>query len=149
MLDTQDMHLRALVSHTSVTSMVVPSRRAWWSCRSLVAPERLSNLFRRHASAGDGATAGHGLGLALSKGLVEAHGGRIRLESAGPGCGATFTFTVPVARASGVAAAGNATGPPPEADRHGPLPILVVNDDPKMLRFVSATWCCPMSTASR
>ena len=69
-----------------------------------VAPERLPNLFRRHAGDGQGATAGYGLGLAICKGLVEAHGGRIRAESAGAGRGATFTFTIPVAGEPGAAA---------------------------------------------
>ncbi len=38
---------------------------------------------------------GNGLGLAICRGIVEAHGGRIRAESAGEGLGARFTFTVP------------------------------------------------------
>lgn len=101
-----------------------------------VAPERLPHLFRRHAGAGEGATAGHGLGLAISKGLVEAHGGRIRAESAGPGRGTTFTFTVPVAGEPGATAAGHGAGPPPSADRDTPPRVLVVDDDPRMLRFV-------------
>lgn len=45
-----------------------------------------------HAEGGAGA----GLGLAISKGIVAAHGGRLWAESE-PGAGATFYFTVPVA----------------------------------------------------
>ena len=40
-----------------------------------VAPELLPHLFSKHSGDRPGATAGHGLGIAISKGLVEAHGG--------------------------------------------------------------------------
>ena len=100
-----------------------------------VAPERLPHLFRKHVGAREGGTGGHGLGLAICKGLVEAHGGRIRADSDGPGRGVTFTFTIPVAGEPGAAAPGDAAGLPPAPDRNEPPRILVVDDDPRMLRF--------------
>ena len=60
-----------------------------------VPPDRLPLLFREPAVGRDGR--GHGLGLLICRGLVEAHGGRIRAESGGAGRGTRVTFTLPVA----------------------------------------------------
>ena len=107
-----------------------------------VAPERLAHLFRKHAglAGGDreGALGAAGLGLAICKGLVEAHGGRIRAASGGTGQGTEVTFTLPVAKVAGEGAAAGLAPAGPPAPRDGPerIPILVVDDDPKTLRYV-------------
>ncbi len=105
-----------------------------------VPSELLPHLFRKHArvASGDRGIAGSGLGLAICKGLVEAHGGRIRAESGGPGLGARFTFTIPVAEDAGNGAAAGvarSTTRPTRVGRERTL-ILVVDDDPHTLHYV-------------
>ena len=102
-----------------------------------VEPERLPRLFRKHAGHGDGEgpLGAAGLGLAICKGLVEAHGGRIRAASGGLGQGTQITFTLPVV---GDDAAANLAPvhPMAVAQVHERLPVLVVDDDPRTLRYV-------------
>ena len=101
-----------------------------------IAPERLRHLFRKYPAPGDREDGlGGGLGLAICKGLVEAHGGRIRAESGGVGLGARFTFTLPVA-ATAVAVPGRPDRPGAQTEA---APILVVDDDPETLRHVRDT----------
>ena len=61
-----------------------------------IAPEHLPHVFDRFWRADRGARAGAGLGLAIAKGIVETHGGRIWVEST-PGETTTFHFSVPAA----------------------------------------------------
>jgi signal transduction histidine kinase len=63
-----------------------------------IAREDLDRIFRRFEQAGS--TRGHGglgLGLYIVRGIVEAHGGTIRVDSE-PEMGSTFTIELPVSR---------------------------------------------------
>jgi len=66
-----------------------------------IPPEQLPLLFQRFYRPKEAGKRpeGLGLGLYITKGLVEAHGGHIRVASE-PGKGSTFSFTLPVASAS-------------------------------------------------
>jgi signal transduction histidine kinase len=59
-----------------------------------IPPEQLPHVFGRFWQADTSDRRGLGLGLAIAKGLVEAHGGHIWLEST-PGAGTTVSFTLP------------------------------------------------------
>ncbi|MDE0579289.1 MAG: response regulator [bacterium] len=103
-----------------------------------VLPHLFRKFFRPQDAGGGTGDDGSGLGLAICKGIVEAHGGRIWAHSDGPGRGARFTFTMPVAEAP----ATGATLPPfarPDsaglADS-GREPVLAVDDDPHALSYI-------------
>ena len=131
--ESSPIHVSAVRDGTSVAVSVTDQGRG-------VPPDRLPHLFRKHAETAGGAQTGQrgfGLGLLICRGLVEAHGGRIWAESAGVGRGTRITFTVPVAEGiSGTAAAsGNGRQRPPDRPGSQRPQILVVDDDPQMLRY--------------
>jgi CheY-like chemotaxis protein len=94
-----------------------------------IAPEQLASIFEMFHQA-DGtlerATGGLGVGLALTRRLVELHGGRVSARSAGLGRGSEFEVALPLAA-------------PAPSDRYGAAPhgaaarrgqhILVVDDN--------------------
>jgi CheY-like chemotaxis protein len=87
-----------------------------------------------------GARAGLGLGLAISKSLVEAHGGEIFVESEGEDKGATFTVNIPIAvqQPAVLESAGLPLVSPIGSPRLGDLRILMVDDDPDACDVVRA-----------
>jgi signal transduction histidine kinase len=74
-----------------------------------IAEYALPDLFQRfRRPGGDPSIRGMGLGLYLSRMLIEAQGGRISASSAGLGKGSTFTIALPVIRESAGEAEGHA-----------------------------------------
>lgn|GEM_PF-1524460 len=64
--------------------------------------DQIGELFRPFSRPHEGigsAPKGTGLGLFISKGIIEQHGGRIWAESPGPGAGSSFCFTLPLSQA--------------------------------------------------
>ena len=98
-----------------------------------VPAERLPHLFRRHAGGDAREGGGSGLGLVICKGLVEAHGGRIRAESDGAGRGTRIAFTLPAAEEEEEGSAPAAPASRRQAAREKPS-VLVVDDDPHARR---------------
>jgi PAS domain S-box-containing protein len=108
-----------------------------------IAPEFLPHVFERFRQADGSTTRAHGglgIGLALVKSFVEAHGGSVVATSDGPGRGSRFAVMLPLIPVP----------VPASADGHGPLPagepcaeevcrVLLVEDAPdtlEMLRVV-------------
>ena len=123
-----------------------------------VSADQLPDLFKKFtridSEDGKRKIAGDGLGLAICKGIVETHGGRIWAESDGLGHGTRFTFTIPVFDEAAPDTTADPAQDPTNAGRvvkQGEMGcILAVDDDPQILRYVrnmlSATGYTPIVT---
>ncbi|MCY4617586.1 MAG: winged helix-turn-helix domain-containing protein [Chloroflexi bacterium] len=95
--------------------------------------EALPSLFGNHGETEFGMR-GSALGLALCRGIVEAHGGRIWASSPGPGQGTRITFTLPSLDVTTMPASSS-----PQWERGSEPPgrrALVIDDDQAMLSYV-------------
>ena len=120
----------------SVTvEMAAPSREksAFVTVRDTgvgIEPAMLSKVFEAYTQADrslDRSRGGLGLGLALVKGVVDLHGGKVVAASDGPGKGATFEVELPICPAPALHAVGHTEeGAPPVKSRR----VLVIEDNP-------------------
>ncbi|MEJ0084280.1 MAG: ATP-binding protein [Pseudomonadota bacterium] len=87
---------------------------------------KVFGMFAQVRSAQDHAAGGLGIGLALAKGIVELHGGRIDVSSAGTGKGSRFTVRLPGAS---IAAAAAGTADVARNVRVAPNKCILLADD--------------------
>lgn len=94
--------------------------------------ERIFEAFQRGGRSPQASAEGTGLGLTLSKRIVELHGGRLWVTSR-PGTGSTFGFAIPVGGPRAYRHDAVSSEPSEEAAGSGPAPmpetVLVVEDD--------------------
>jgi PAS domain S-box-containing protein len=99
------------------------------------------DLFSQVDAAAQKSPGGLGIGLALSRGIVQLHGGSIEATSAGPGQGSEFIVRLPVLTEP-VASGGDADIRDDVSPRGGDLRILVVDDN----RDSAASLCALLAT---
>lgn len=117
------VHLRVRTDETAATIVV---RDTGKGIERAFLP-RVFDRFRQEDSTTTRAHGGLGLGLAIVRSIVEAHGGTVAVASPGAGHGATFTVTLPLVSA----AERRRTSPRPQpasGERLQGLPVLVVDD---------------------
>jgi PAS domain S-box-containing protein len=81
--------------------------------------------------------AGLGLGLAISRSIAEAHGGRLSVQSPGPGQGSTFRLELGTVLAAATTSL-EPIKPPLDAPGRSGLNVLLVEDNQDTLRYL--TW---------
>jgi len=122
-----------------------------------ISADFMPHLFERFRQ-GDGAASwphtGLGLGLPITRQIVELHGGAVHAASQGEGCGATFTIRLPVAAPAAEAErppgreapeaarlkrrpGGRDDSPPPSGERLDGVHILLVDDHADGLALAS------------
>ena len=117
-----------------------------------IPPEFLPHVFERFRQADMATTRTHGglgLGLALVKSFVEAHGGSVEAESAGPGRGSRFVVALPASEADGARRnTGDLDAGPGEPCAEAPCHVLLVEDAPDTLEMLKVAFASRGYTAA-
>jgi len=119
-----------------------------------IPPAFVPHLFERFSQADETQqrrSAGLGLGLAIVRHIVEAHGGTVRAESAGEDRGATFIVRLPATTTPEGAGASTAAPAAAEAGGLAGLRVLVVDDDAdarEVMEWTLAQWGAVVRQAS-
>lgn len=107
-------------------------------------PEFLPQMFTRFRQADASISRKHGglgLGLAITRHLIELHGGTIHADSKGPGKGAVFRVSLPSGKAGRCSGTSRLARQAPDgqlnADALAGMRIVVVDDDPESCELVS------------
>ena len=132
--ESSTIRLAAVKDHFQIVVSVSDEGRG-------IPAESLPHLFRKFSRLeGEHQGRDTGLGLAICKGIIEAHGGRIWAASDGPGLGAIFTFTLPTVEEAGFVTPATTVRVSPQHLRQleagEQVRILAVDDDPEALRFI-------------
>jgi signal transduction histidine kinase/ActR/RegA family two-component response regulator len=96
-----------------------------------IAPEdlpRVFDMFQQAATILERSVGGLGIGLTLTRRLIEMHGGRIAIDSPGPGRGTEVEIRLPISPAS--AGKDAASVPPAAVAATRALRVLIVEDNP-------------------
>jgi len=108
-----------------------------------IAPDFLPHIFERFRQADSSNTrayGGMGIGLALVKSFVEAHGGTVRAISEGRARGSKFTVELPLFKTAKPNASSTSASVPVQEKPDTPARILVVDDAPDTLDMLRATF---------
>ncbi|MGI9105235.1 MAG: ATP-binding protein [Pyrinomonadaceae bacterium] len=108
-----------------------------------IKPEFLPYVFERFRQQDMSTTktyGGLGIGLALVKSFVEAHGGQVRAVSAGKGRGSRFTVSLPVMQRAQTLAPDVDSAAPASCESAGECHVLIIEDAPDTLEMLRVTF---------